>query len=116
MKTVKPFDMLLPDVEQPEKFAVVSCDQFTSQRDYWDKLAAEVGDAPSALNLIFPEVYLEDGDAASRIDKINASMADYLERGVFRVLKDSFVLVRRQTAYGNTRLATVAPADLEEHA
>ena len=115
MKTVKPFDMLLPDVEQPEKFAVVSCDQFTSQRDYWDKLAAEVGDAPSALNLIFPEVYLEDGDAASRIDKINASMADYLERGVFRVLKDSFVLVRRQTAYGNTRLGIVAPVDLEEY-
>ena len=115
MKTVKPFDILLPDVEQPEKFAVVSCDQFTSQRDYWDKLAAEVGDAPSALNLIFPEVYLEDGDAASRIDKINASMADYLERGVFRVLKDSFVLVRRQTAYGNTRLGIVAPVDLEEY-
>ena len=58
MKTIKPFDILLPDVAEPEKFAVVSCDQFTSQRDYWEKLAAFVGDAPSALDLIFPEVYL----------------------------------------------------------
>ena len=115
MKTVRPFDILLPDVAEPEKFAVVSCDQFTSQRDYWEKLAAEVGDAPSALDLIFPEVYLEDGDAEARIEKINAAMGDYLERGVFRTLKDSFVLVRRETAYGNTRRGIIAPVDLEEY-
>lgn len=115
MKTVKPFDILLPDVAQPEKFAVVSCDQFTSQRDYWEKLDEFVGDAPSALRLIFPEVYLEDGDAEQRIEKINATMQSYLDGGVFRTLKDSFVLVRRQTAYGNTRLGIVAPVDLEEY-
>lgn len=115
MKTVKPFDILLPEVEQPEKFAVVSCDQFTSQRDYWDKLAREVGDAPSALKLIFPEVYLEDGDAEKRIEDINKTMLDYLAGGVFRTLKDSFVLVKRETAYGNTRLGIIAPVDLEEY-
>lgn len=115
MKTLKPFDILLPDVAEPEKFAVVSCDQFTSQRDYWEKLAAEVGDAPSALKLIFPEVYLEDGDAKERITAINATMQSYLDGGVFRTLKDSFVLVKRETAYGNTRLGIVAPVDLEEY-
>ena len=115
MKTLKPFDILLPDVAEPEKFAVVSCDQFTSQRDYWEKLAAEVGDAPSALKLIFPEVYLEDGDAKERIAAINATMQSYLDGGVFRTLKDSFVLVKRETAYGNTRLGIVAPVDLEEY-
>ena len=115
MKTLKPFDILLPDVAEPEKFAVVSCDQFTSQRDYWEKLAAEVGDAPSALKLIFPEVYLEDGDAKERIATINATMQSYLDGGVFRTLKDSFVLVKRETAYGNTRLGIVAPVDLEEY-
>ena len=115
MKTLKPFDILLPDVAEPEKFAVVSCDQFTSQRDYWEKLAAEVGDAPSALKLIFPEVYLEDGDAKERIAAINAAMQSYLDGGVFRTLKDSFVLVKRETAYGNTRLGIVAPVDLEEY-
>ena len=115
MKTLKPFDILLPDVAEPEKFAVASCDQFTSQRDYWEKLAAEVGDAPSALKLIFPEVYLEDGDAKERIAAINATMQSYLDGGVFRTLKDSFVLVKRETAYGNTRLGIVAPVDLEEY-
>lgn len=115
MKTVKPFDILLPAVAEPEKFAVVSCDQFTSQPDYWQKLADFVGDAPSALKLIFPEVYLEDGDDEKRIEDINAAMYDYLEKGVFRTLKDSFVLVRRQTAYGYTRLGLIAPVDLEDY-
>lgn len=115
MKTVKPFDILLPNVADPGKFAVVSCDQFTSQRDYWAKLADFVGDAPSALKLIFPEVYLEDGDDDARIADINATMRRYLSDGTFKTLKDSFVLVRRQTAYGYTRLGIVAPVDLEEY-
>lgn len=115
MKTVKPFDILLPNVADPGKFAVVSCDQFTSQRDYWTKLAYFVGDAPSALKLIFPEVYLEDGDDDARIADINATMRRYLSDGTFKTLKDSFVLVRRQTAYGYTRLGIVAPVDLEEY-
>ena len=115
MKTVKPFDILVPAVAEPEKFAVVSCDQFTSQRDYWEKLDEFVGDAPSALRLIFPEVYLEDGDYEERIRQINAAMYDYLVKGVFRTLKDSYILVRRQTAYGYTRLGIVAPVDLEDY-
>ena len=115
MKTVKPFDILVPAVAEPEKFAVVSCDQFTSQRDYWEKLDEFVGDAPSALRLIFPEVYLEDGDYEERIRQINAAMYDYFDKGVFRTLKDSYILVRRQTAYGYTRLGIVAPVDLEDY-
>ena len=115
MKTVKPFDILVPAVAEPEKFAVVSCDQFTSQRDYWEKLDEFVGDAPSALRLIFPEVYLEDGDYEDRIKNINAAMYDYLDKGVFNTLKDSYILVRRQTAYGYTRLGIVAPVDLEDY-
>ena len=43
-----------------EKWCVVACDQFTSQPAYWEKLAAFVGDEPSALNLIYPECYLSD--------------------------------------------------------
>lgn len=115
MKTVRPFDILVPAVAEPEKFAVVSCDQFTSQRDYWDKLDEYVGDAPSALRLIFPEVYLEDGDYEERIRAINAAMYDYLEKGVFETLKDSYILVRRDTAYGYTRLGIVAAVDLEDY-
>ena len=53
MRTIKCVDVLLPKVAEPEKWAVVSCDQFTSQREYWKELESFVGDAPSALKLIF---------------------------------------------------------------
>ena len=52
-------DILLPDAAADfEKWAVVACDQFTSQPEYWRKAAEIVGDAPSTLNLVYPEAYL----------------------------------------------------------
>ena len=54
------------------KWAVIACDQFTSDRAYWDKLDAYVGDAPSTLRLILPEVYLGDGDGEKRAADIYA--------------------------------------------
>ena len=37
------------------KWAVVACDQFTSQPEYWQAVEETVGDAPSTLRLILPE-------------------------------------------------------------
>ena len=73
MRTIKCVDILLPKVAEPEKWAVVSCDQFTSQRDYWQTLENFVGEAPSTLKLIFPEVYLED-EAAANCSNITAEI------------------------------------------
>ncbi|MBR4971111.1 MAG: DUF1015 family protein, partial [Paludibacteraceae bacterium] len=64
------------------------CDQFTSQRDYWQTLEAFVGDSPSTLKLIFPEVYLEDDGEEERTNKINATMKEYLDSNVFYTLKE----------------------------
>ena len=114
MKTIKCVDILLPKVAEPEKWAVVSCDQFTSQRDYWQTLADFVGDAPSTLKLIFPEVYLEDDGAEERTAKINATMNDYLMSNVFHTLKDSFILVKRDTEY-RSRLGLIVAIDLEDY-
>ena len=47
-------DILLPKSDF-HKWAVVACDQFTSEPDYWEAVKREVGDAPSALNIILPE-------------------------------------------------------------
>ena len=113
MRTIKCVDILLPKVPEPEKWAVVSCDQFTSQREYWKALEGFVGDAPSTLKLIFPEVYLEDSDAEDRVEKINATMKDYLANNVFYTLKDSFILVKRDTEY-RSRLGLIVAIDLEE--
>ena len=114
MKTIKCVDILLPQVAEPEKWAVVSCDQFTSQRDYWQTLEAVVGDSPSTLKLIFPEVYLEDDDREERTARINATMKEYLDSNVFYTLKDSFILVKRDTEL-RSRLGLMVAIDLEDY-
>ena len=55
-----PADILLPnkDVDM-EKWAVVACDQFTSEPEYWERVEKTVGDAPSTLRLILPEANLK---------------------------------------------------------
>ena len=113
MKTIKCVDILLPKVAEPEKWAVVSCDQFTSQPSYWKEVERVVGDSPSTLKLIFPEVYLEDDGAEERTAKINATMNDYLMSNVFHTLKDSFILVKRDTEY-RSRLGLIVAIDLED--
>ena len=86
-----PADILLPDAAADfEKWAVVACDQFTSQPEYWRKAAEIVGDAPSTLNLIYPEAYLAEGDA--RIAAIRQAMEDYMRRGVLQTrVKDGWI-------------------------
>lgn len=64
---------------------------------------------------MFPEVYLEDADKQERIDKINRTMQEYVDEGVFKTLKDSFVLVKRTTASGVSRLGVVLAVDLEDY-
>ncbi len=64
------------------KWAVIACDQYTSEPDYWRRVADEVGDAPSTLHLIFPEVYLDRPDAPARIEQIKRTMRRYLEQGL----------------------------------
>lgn len=109
-----PADILLPDAAADvEKWAVVACDQFTSQMEYWQKAAQIVGDAPSTLNIVYPEVYLAEGDA--RIERIRRAMADYMQRGVLQMrVKNGFVFVRRVTESGE-RLGLVGKLDLEQY-
>ncbi|MFR5253339.1 MAG: DUF1015 family protein [Butyricicoccus sp.] len=57
------------------KWAVIACDQYTSQPDYWAETDKTVGDAPSTLRLTLPEVYLEDADVAARTEKIHPDHA-----------------------------------------
>lgn len=53
-----PAHILLPREDIPlEKWGCVACDQFTSDRAYWERADAAVGSCPSTLRLILPEVY-----------------------------------------------------------
>lgn len=107
-----PADILLPADDETARFwPVVACDQFTSQREYWQELEKLVGDRPSALNIVFPEVYLDEG--YGRIESIQRHIRDYLSRGVLTErVHDGFVLVERSTRSG-VRIGLVGKVDLD---
>ena len=81
-----PADILLPKEADMEKWAVVACDQFTSQPEYWEAVEKTVGDAPSTLRLILPEAKLGDPNVDEHIAGINAAMKEYLDKGVCKTL------------------------------
>lgn len=77
------------------KWAVIACDQYTAEPAYWQRVADEVGDAPSTLHLIYPEAFLGERDGAARIGRIQAAMRDYLARGLL-VDHDGAIYVERR--------------------
>lgn len=95
------------------KWAVVACDQYTSQPDYWARVEALVGDAPSTLRLILPEAFLGAADEARRIQDIQESMRRYLAEGVLVPQRPGLMLVERETARGQSRKGLIAALDLE---
>ncbi|MGN1104234.1 MAG: DUF1015 domain-containing protein [Candidatus Coproplasma sp.] len=113
MKAIKTPKILLPDDKDMSVWAVNACDQFTSDNKYWEELESLVGDKPSALRLIYPEIYLKD-NPERRIADINANMQSYLSCGVFKELKPGFILVERTTQSG-TRTGIVLSIDLEAY-
>ena len=111
---LRPAAILLPDASvAPETWACVACDQYTSQPEYWEKVSALVGNAPSTLKLMLPECYLKD--SAALVPKIHATMADALAKGLLSpAVENGFILCERTVASG-TRLGLVATVDLEEY-
>lgn len=105
-----PADILLPKKDF-NKWAVVACDQFTSEKEYWDNVERIVGDSPSALRIVLPEIYLEDG-IEERIDNINKTMADYLSNGVLEEYKNAMIYVERVQSDGAVRHGIVGKIEL----
>ena len=95
------------------RWAVVACDQYTSQPGYWERVKRFVGSAPSTFHLILPEAYLEESDPLKEAERISASMNEYLEQGVLVSQGPGFVLVERTTARGAVRRGLMVALDLE---
>ena len=76
----KPADILLPAKEDMTCWSVVACDQYTSQPEYWQRVADTVGKKPSTLKLILPESCLEgpnvETDIMDHFVKITFSSID----------------------------------------
>lgn len=114
MKTFAPANILLPKNVNFEKWAVIACDQFTSQPEYWQRVRENVGEAVSTLNLVFPEAEL-NVDRAERIKSINENMAKYLAEDIFTEHKDAYVYVERTLKNGVIRKGIVGVIDLEQY-
>ncbi|MDY0385497.1 DUF1015 domain-containing protein [Trichlorobacter sp.] len=97
------------------KFAVIACDQFTSQKEYWDQLDTLIGQSASTLRMIFPEAYLPLVDNQSYIKKINSTIENYLQENVLENIGPAFILVERSTPYTKRRLGLVIAIDLEDY-
>jgi len=108
--------VLLPraDVEL-SKWAVIACDQYTSQPGYWAGVRELVGTAPSALNLIFPEADLASGKEDNYIAGLKQNMQSYLKAGILEPCPPGFVAVERRTAYVKSRKGLLVALDLEQY-
>ena len=114
-KVFIPGDILLPRVADYTKWSVIACDQFSAQRDYWDRVTECVGDSPSTLHMIVPEAYLENTDIVSASEKCGSVMVQYLKNELFETLADSFIYVKRTTSGGKVRRGIVGLIDLDEY-
>ena len=117
MKGLNVPTIMIPKTEiDIQKWTVVACDQYTSELDYWQKVKTLTENSPTTLNLIYPEVYLNESEdeANSRIKSINETMQKYIDDNVFTEFK-GFVLVDRKTSHAESRKGLVVALDLEEY-
>ena len=107
-------DILLPDFKNTDakKWAVVACDQFTSEPHYWEAAEREVGDAPSTLRIILPEVYLKETN--ERIESINATMNEYI-KDVLVSHPNTMIYTERTQSDASVRRGIVLAVDLESY-
>ena len=100
------------------KWAVIACDQFTQDHNYWEQVRNTVGGAPSCLNLILPEIYLHDDSAETRsrrIQNIRSSMCSYSAEAIFAPPRQCCVYLERSTPRNPRRRGLLLSVDLEHY-
>lgn len=112
---LKEADILIPkkDIDL-FKYACVACDQFTGDKEYWNKVDSLSKDAYSTYNITFPEIYLgKDNDR--RIENINKTMNEYLQKDIFDELAGSVIYIERTLNDRKIRKGLVLACDLEAY-
>ncbi len=111
--------MAVPEILMPEKgidhskWAVIACDQFSSDKEYWEKVKQHASGSPSTLNMILPECYLDESD--TRVPEINRTMRSYLEKGILKQAGKGFVYMDRSTPWVSSRKGLIVALDLEDY-
>ncbi|MBW2457232.1 MAG: DUF1015 domain-containing protein, partial [Deltaproteobacteria bacterium] len=93
------------------KWAIVACDQYTSEPEYWEEVGGIVGESPSTLRLIYPEVFLGEDNPEARIKAIRQKMEEYVDQGTI-ASRDGMVYLEREIE-GKTRRGIVLCVDLD---
>lgn len=107
-------DLLVPNsTVDLTKWAVIACDQFTSQPEYWKKVREVVNHSPSTLNLILPEIFLNRPEESEIISSVNQNMRNYLQEKII-LPAEGMVLVERTISTG-TRHGVLLALDLEKY-
>ncbi len=106
--------ILLPKTEDMSAWACIACDQFTSEPEYWKELENLVKGKKTTLDMILPEIYLDD-KVDNRIEKVNENIRNYINNGVFQTLDDGFILVVRSTPFVKKRIGLIGAIDLEKY-
>lgn len=109
-----PADILMPQVDSLEKWAVIACDQFTSQPEYWERVQKKVGEQPSTFHMILPEAFLKK-DNRKKTEEIHETMKQYIQNGLFRTYEKAYVYVERKLSGGKIRRGLVGVIDLEAY-
>lgn len=115
MNAFLPADILFPQVASMEKWAVIACDQFTSDPAYWERVRKNAEGAPSTINLILPEAELGTEKEAAHTALINATMAEYLKNDVFRIYPNALIYLERTLENGTVRKGLVGMVDLDAY-
>ena len=115
MNVFKPCDILLPkkDIDMT-KWAVIACDQHSSEGEYWESAKSITKDAPSTLSMILPEYYLSrTGEEA--LDEINETMYRYEKDGIFDLYPNAYLYIERTQSDGKVRRGILGAIDLEAY-
>lgn len=115
MNIFRSADILLPRNVDLAKWAVIACDQFTSDPEYWQRVRKTAGNDPSTIHMILPEAELGSADEAKLVGSINATMEEYLAKGVFTTYSDSYIYVERTLTDGSVRPGLLGMVDLEAY-
>ena len=115
MNSFRAADILLPQVKSLEKWAVIACDQFTSDPAYWNKVRTLANGVPSAYHLILPEAELGTPRELEHIHEIHEAMEEYISEDLFRTYPHSYIYIERTLESGAIRRGLLGMIDLEDY-
>ncbi len=115
MKLIVKTTVLVPDLGTDLfSYAVVACDQFTSDPDYWREVEQLAENRPSTAHIILPEIYLNSEQEKLRLRNLPELTRRYSEVLLTRKIEGA-IAVERTLADGSVRHGIVVAIDLERY-